>query len=105
MLGSGGGTGGENNNIIYNYPIPLQQIFGYNTTQIIPPHQSINITSSSSNNNIGSQQQQQQTPLRLHQLVTNYAVNAVRCFFKAIQLAEGFFCFKLSLFPYYSLYL
>nr|CAD2129462.1 unnamed protein product [Meloidogyne enterolobii] len=30
-----------------------------------------------------------QSPLRAHQLVTNYAVNAVSCFFKAIQLAEG----------------
>jgi hypothetical protein len=31
----------------------------------------------------------QQSPIRSHQLITNYAVNAVRCLFKAIQLAEG----------------
>jgi hypothetical protein len=32
-----------------------------------------------------------QSPVRSHQLTTNYVVNAVRCFFKSIQLAEGEF--------------
>uniref|UniRef100_A0A914I1V5 Serine/threonine-protein kinase TOR n=1 Tax=Globodera rostochiensis TaxID=31243 RepID=A0A914I1V5_GLORO len=30
-----------------------------------------------------------QSPLKNHQLITIYALNAVRCFFKTIQLAEG----------------
>ncbi|KAL3082736.1 hypothetical protein niasHS_010538 [Heterodera schachtii] len=30
-----------------------------------------------------------QSPLKSHQLITVYALNAVRCFFKTIQLAEG----------------
>lgn len=40
-----------------------------------------------------------QSPLlRSHQLMTGYAVNAVRCFLKAIQLAEGLFFKHFSFF-------
>lgn len=46
-------------------------------------------TSSHTNQTILSMSPIQQSPLRSHQLITSYAVNAVRCLFKAIQLAEG----------------
>ncbi|KAF7639171.1 hypothetical protein Mgra_00001404 [Meloidogyne graminicola] len=60
----------------YAHPLPLSNI-------------PIAYSQSTANTNSNSPSMLQSSPLRAHQLVTNYAVNAVRCFFKAIQLAEG----------------
>ncbi|CAK5074309.1 unnamed protein product [Meloidogyne enterolobii] len=77
----GGGCGGDVNSSGYvQHPLPLH---GMPVAYVQPPP-SVQATASQMNS-----PPIMQSPLRAHQLVTNYAVNAVSCFFKAIQLAEG----------------